>query len=92
MINRRNFLLTALLLNRSANLETTFFNLAKVASGTTYVASDTLINGVISEKANVLSILANDNLLNSEFTVQLTSELDKTAPTFGYSAMPSCKT
>ena len=72
----------------SVDLASMFANLAQV-SGTTTVASGTPTNEVISEKAEALSLFASDDLLNSEFTSLLASELDKAAPTFGYSAADS---
>ena len=73
----------------SVDLASMFTNLAKVSSGTTSVASGTPTNEVISEKAEALSLFASEDLINSEFTSLLASELDKAAPTFGYSAADS---
>ena len=73
----------------SVDLASMFANLAQVSSGTTTVASGTPTNEVISEKAEALSLFASEDLLNSEFTSLLASELDKAAPTFGYSAADS---
>ncbi|CAH1002533.1 hypothetical protein LEM8419_03407 [Neolewinella maritima] len=77
------------LVDGSVDLASMFTNLAKVSSGMTTVASGTPTNEVISEKAEALSLFANEDLINSEFTSLLASELDKAAPTFGYCAADS---
>ena len=77
------------LVDGSVDLESMFANLAKVSTGTTTLVGGTPTNEVISEKAEALSLFANEDLLNSEFTSLLASELDKAAPTFGYSAADS---
>lgn len=73
----------------SVDLASMFANLAKVSSETTTVANGTPTNEVISEKAEALSLFASEDLINSEFTSLLAAELDKAAPTFGYSAVNS---
>ncbi len=73
----------------SVDLESMLANLAKVSSSTTTVASGTPTNEVISKKAEALSVFTGNDIFNSEFTSLLASELDKAAPTFGYSAADS---
>ncbi len=73
----------------SVDLESMLANLAKVSSSTTTVASGTPTNEVISKKAEALSVFTGNDIFNSEFTSLLASELDKVAPTFGYSAADS---
>ena len=70
----------------SVDLESMLTNLAQVAADTTTVANGTPTHEVITKKTELLSVCSNQDLLDSEFTFLLASELDKAAPTFGYSA------
>jgi len=60
--------------------------LEKVKTVTAVASGGAPASRVISEKAEVLSLFANDDLLNSEFASQLALQLDDSAPTAGYSA------
>lgn len=67
-------------------------NLEKVKSVSVAAFSGASTDDVISEKAEVLSLFANDDLLNSEFATQFATKLDESVPTMGYSAVATLET